>query len=427
MSDQDTSEIRAARQELDEVIDEIRAVPGFERFLAPPTFHDIAVVATEAPIVYLAAADPGGVALVVSGQDVRSVDLPELSADALRTEVERHLAAYTAYREAPDRRRDAWSASLDEICAWLWTTTMGPVLGALAGAPAATLVAGGLLGLLPLHAAWTPDASQPTGRRHALDDLTLNYAPNARALAAARAIATDTPASRLLAVIDPRPVTGSPLPWAVVEGAAATAAFGGESTSLVGGAATRRNVLRAIADADVLHLACHGYADLVTPLDSGLRLAGNHDVTLRDLMTMPLRVRLAVLSACETSLPGTALPDEVVALPTGLLQAGVAGVIASLWAVPDRSTAMLMTDFHRRWRDAPARPPQDVLREAQRWLRDTTNDEKREAWIALQTGGPQWLPPSVTKDFIRALDYRDPDARDQAAIRAWGAFTHIGA
>ena len=78
-------------------------------------------------------------------------------------------------------------------------------------------------------------------------------------------------------------------------------------------------------------------------------LAGNRWITLR-VLAMKLHVRLAVLSACETALPGTGLPDEVVALPTGLLQAGVAGVIASQWAVPDLGTAILMAEFYRRWR-----------------------------------------------------------------------------
>lgn len=57
-------------------------------------------------------------------------------------------------------------------------------------------------------------------------------------------------------------------------------------------------------------------------------------------------MRLALLSACETGLPGTQLPDEVVSLPTRLLQAGVAGVAASLWSVADLSTTLLLVRFY---------------------------------------------------------------------------------
>jgi CHAT domain-containing protein len=71
-------------------------------------------------------------------------------------------------------------------------------------------------------------------------------------------------------------------------------------------------------------------------------------LTVRDLLEseQPGR-RLVTLSACETGIVGTELPDEVVALPSALLQAGFGGVAASLWSVADISTAMLMEHFYR--------------------------------------------------------------------------------
>ena len=62
------------------------------------------------------------------------------------------------------------------------------------------------------------------------------------------------------------------------------------------------------------------------------------------------QARLATLSACETGIVGTDLPDEVVMLPSALLEAGYAGVAASLWSVADFSTAMLMVRFYQCWR-----------------------------------------------------------------------------
>ena len=104
-------------------------------------------------------------------------------------------------------------------------------------------------------------------------------------------------------------------------------------------------------------------------------LAGKHALTLRDLLDIRLdHARLAVLSACETGVPGTELPDEVVSLPAGMLQAGVAGAVASLWSVNDLSTAMLMERFYRLWRKDGVEPAH-ALRQAQIWLRDTTNRE----------------------------------------------------
>jgi CHAT domain-containing protein len=55
-------------------------------------------------------------------------------------------------------------------------------------------------------------------------------------------------------------------------------------------------------------------------------------------------------------LVGTWLTDESVGLPTAFLSAGAAGVVGSLWSVPDASTAVLMAEFYRIWRTEPVDP-----------------------------------------------------------------------
>ena len=69
------------------------------------------------------------------------------------------------------------------------------------------------------------------------------------------------------------------------------------------------------------------------PLESGLLMADNEMLTLREIMALEAgKARLAFLSACDTGIPGVDMPDEVLSLPAGLTQAGVAGVVASLWS-----------------------------------------------------------------------------------------------
>jgi hypothetical protein len=429
--------IRAARTELDAVIDEIRTVDGFKHFLAPPTFDDVAAVAQQSPLIYFAAAEYGGLALIVrSAADppVAHVPLDSLTANTLRERVEAHLRAYTDYRADPTGRRAVWHTALDEMTGWLWPHVVGPVIERLAAllgdihsaGARVDVVAGGLLGLLPLHAAWTPapTPANPNHRRYALDELSISYSPNARALQASRDLAAAIMPSRLLAVIDPAPVAAPPLPYAAVEARAVSAALGLAHVELAGRTATPVRFRHEATGSEVLHLVCHGRADLDQPLRSGLLLAGR-PVDLEQLMAMQLRVRLAVLSACETALPGTELPDEVIGLPTGLLQAGVAGIIASQWAVPDRATAMLITEFARRWR-CGATEPVDALRGAQQWMRDTTNREKIDHWRRARSGSPA-LPANVVDEFVLPLVAADPDARDHANPAAWAAFAHLGA
>ena len=428
MDDPAVRALREARLALDEVVAEIQRVRGFEDFLATPTFDDVAQAAEEQPLAYVAAAEHGGLALVVRGDDVTHVDLPELGREPVDTLTRHYLDRYAEFRDDPGPNRAGWDSTLADTTSWLWPRLMEPLLSELADADAVTLVPGGVLGLLPLHAAWRPDASRPTGREHALDRLAISYAPNARSLSASRAAAARIPGRRVLAVATPgRRGEHRDLALAAHEGGAACAAFPGKGTML------NRNlsvgtVAAAMGTADVVHFACHAYADPAVPLESGLVLADDQVLTVRELMGMNLRVRLALLSACETLVPGRELPDEVVALPTGLVQAGAAGVIASLWAVPNLESAVLMVEFYRRWRAGDSAPAQ-ALRDAQRWVRDTPVSGKVARYArdleAAADSQDEWPPEEVADALLDEFAQADrtPGLAD---LGGWAAFAHVG-
>ena len=135
-------DIRVAREELDAVIEEIRAVPGYEDFLAVPTFDDVAAVAEDGPLVYVAAAEPGGLALVVQGSEVTHVPLDGLTAGVLREQVTAHLDRYAQYRASREAGYPQWNASLEEVTAWLWDEVMGPVLDHVGQVTDLVIVAG---------------------------------------------------------------------------------------------------------------------------------------------------------------------------------------------------------------------------------------------------------------------------------------------
>jgi CHAT domain-containing protein len=50
-----------------------------------------------------------------------------------------------------------------------------------------------------------------------------------------------------------------------------------------------------------------------------------------------------------------------------MMQAGIPGVIGSLWPVNDGSTALLMLGFYKFWRQ-DGKSPQEALKRAQKWL-----------------------------------------------------------
>lgn len=192
--------------------------------------------------------------------------------------------------------------------------------------------------------------------------------------------------------------------------------------------ATLAAVTEALNTGNILHFACHGVADLTEPLNSRLILANDEPLTLAALSRSagPLRrqhVRLAVLSTCESQLPGLRLPDEVISLPAAMLQAGAIGIIASQWPVSGLATALLMTRFYSAWR-ADDQEPTEALHTAQEWLRDTTNAEKAA------TLDPRQLNSRIAAEALRPL-WREiirkpPDERSFAHVSDWGAFSYIG-
>ena len=151
--------------------------------------------------------------------------------------------------------------------------------------------------------------------------------------------------------------------------------------------ASRGAVLQALPVADVAHFSCHGGANWADPESSGLMMANNEMLTIKDLFELHLPgARLATLSACETGVPGTRLPDEVVSLPSAFIRAGFAGAIGSLWTVREDSTAWLMTRFYQLWR-TEGKQPLFALAKAQKELREVEEFRHPFYWAAFYMTG----------------------------------------
>jgi|CXWL01.1.fsa_nt_gi CHAT domain-containing protein len=424
--------LRASRDELEAVIAEIRTVDGYVRFMKPIDFAEIVDAAGEAPLVYIGSTTQEGFALIVDPRERSAVAvwLAELSEARVAEHVERYALAYARYRSSLPRKepdRQFWWEALDAITAWAWDAAMSQVLRALGDATEATLVPVGLLGFVPLHAAWMAEPSNGrTRRRYALDTVAWKYAPNARALAGARSAAATVQNDRLLVVDSPSAErVDLDLPFSHAEVSAAVATFPDHQV-YQGESATRENLRAAWSGAACVHLSCHGWADFVEPLESGLVLAGEERLRLREILSNRLGARLVVLSSCESGILGGALPDEVVSLPAGLLQAGSAAAVASLWTVSGRATALLMFRFYELWRSGAAVSAAEGLRQAQIWVRDTTNAEKASYFQARLPGAGHAVSSLGAQMLWRDLFNKDPLARDESHPYYWAAFTYVG-
>ena len=412
-SHQTLTQIRDAQAALASAVADVRHVPGFEDFLARLSWEQVLAASRPAPLVYVACGSQGGVALIVDPSErIRVVWLPDLSVWSLLPESLHALGLFRGDLD-PRTQSDWWG----ELTSWMWTAIMGPLFEALPDEHQLTLIPGGSLALLPLHAAARPDATAATGYRYAIDDKVLSYSPNARASLASFDRARASVANSLLCIVNPGPSSYGLLAHADREIEGIRTTF--PTTRVVRGRdATRDNVQAALGGFDVLHFACHAVAESAEPMASGLILAADRRLTLEDLIASELEaVRLIVLSACETAVAGDAIPDEVISLPVGLLHAGAAGVIASQWPVFDVSTMLLMTRFYELWRSEHATPAV-ALREAQRWLRDATAAELHARFPSVEE-----LLPGTSSDLERA---RWMGTRPAAHPESWAAFVCIG-
>jgi CHAT domain-containing protein len=454
--------IAQTRSDLDEAVAAIRREPGFEEFLVSSSLKAIFFAAKETPLVYIAATPIGGMALVVSSNDrskkkrneidtdsnpaITSLWLDNLTDAALSymvwgwyddVRLRRYLSYIGSYehwrREPKDHEaRNAWLIIMEQITRWLWGVLMESLVKFLVSTQyqQCILIPQGLLGLLPLHAAWTQDDDTPTGRRYALDEIAFSYAPNARVIATSQPMMLRNAPNDLLAVDEPYPVNAPRLEYSNMEVEAISSYFG-SPLILHGEEATRSKLLTTVESnllPPIWHLSCHGTGHPARPLESGLLLAHDEWLTLRDLLNLrlPEDVRLAVLSACEVGVPDKNLPDEVINLPTGLLQAGVVSVVATLWAVNELSTALLLLRFYELWRSKGVAPV-EALRQAQIWVRDTTNKQKAEYIKAfLPEFASNRVPIATAKHLHRQLLLRRLHEHDFAHPYYWAAFGFTG-
>ncbi|KAG1720704.1 CHAT domain-containing protein [Suillus lakei] len=311
------------------VVEEIRKIKGFSRFLLPPLFSDLQDAARDGPIIML----------IASGWSCNAIIIPHTQPPTsiqLATSVEKLQTLVAKFQRTSE-------AVLKNALTELWDDVIRPVVENLGG-----FVQRGsriwwcptsVFNFLPLHAAGEYN------RKHGqfLSRLYISsYTPSLTALL----IANNHPDGALFTLNGVEPeleLVRNLLPLAPDPPSLSAVAF----TKITSVDATKSRALRALQDNTWLHFACHGTQNYEEPFKSAF-LMRDQPLSLHDITQMDLSHHsFAFLSACDTAVGTRSTPDEVIHLAAGLQFVGIKSVVGTLWQVDDSTVQHLVEAFYK--------------------------------------------------------------------------------
>ncbi|GAA1013205.1 hypothetical protein Aple_016920 [Acrocarpospora pleiomorpha] len=385
---------RQVASELADVLHQIKGLDGFASFAQPPTLDELQAQAGAGPIVTFNISPVRSDALILTRLGVAPLHLPDLDQATLTDKINDFHQALADSTRRRDTVKLAAQEKIRDVLAWLWEVAAGPVLHQLGihepprdGTdvrqwPRLWWAPGGLLGLLPIHAAGHHTSDPDPDHRCVMDRVVSSYTPTITALRYARqhtsnqapptgdeqalivampttpglryrgrlpkvAREADLVAARLPGAIR---LTEPSRPRAATPGANATGIATDISIDQEQVTPTRAHVLAHLPDCVIAHFACHGQSDPTDPSQSKLLLHDHQDdpLTVASLAPLTLRnARLAYLSACSTALTSdTQLLDEAIHLASAFQMAGFPHVIGTLWPISDAYAVQVADTFY---------------------------------------------------------------------------------
>ena len=168
---------------------------------------------------------------------------------------------------------------------------------------------------------------------------------------------------------------------------------------LTGRQATKKEFLRNVESADLIHIAAHGDAErgeilLAAPSGTGEDQAVPVDevmLKMSDLETKRIQAQLVVLSSCYSA-RGKVQGEGVVGMARAFLGAGARAVLVTLWAVDDSVTYPMMGIFYGGLLDGKS--ASDALSDAMKVVRESQEVFRHARF---------WAPFILLGDDVRPL------------------------
>ncbi|KAF5724523.1 hypothetical protein FMUND_697 [Fusarium mundagurra] len=385
-------------RELEELIVEIRKVPGFEDLWTAPTEAEMFDAAKNGPIVVINVSRARCDALLIENQLMRSLALPNITNDL--------------YQFA--RAGDFGSSMVLE---WTWDNITQPVLNALGysksseeGAwPRVWWIPTALLTLFPLHAA---GYHRTESSETVLDRVVSSYSSSIRAIIRGRQKGSSSSFSSKARI-----VTNVNKEIDIVQKLCELAGLG-----TVQPRPCKEPVSKCLLDCTVFHFAGHGYTDEDDPSNSHLRLEDWKEDPFRvaDLQRMNLREHapfLAYLSACGTGqMKRYNLVDESIHLISAYQLAGFRHVIGTLWKVSDQCCVDIARTTYETLRDS------GLSDEGVSWGLHRASRELRDKWVKEQKQeNRKGCKDEDGRDIMSVEE--EPEVGEQLR---WAPYVHFG-
>ena len=340
---------RRLLKERDKLISQIRALPGFDRFLTFPLFDTLRSASASGPVI------------IINHSRWRS-DILVLHHKTSPSLIQTHDDFYDRAKALKDelltvRVKDGldsnqYDEALASVLAELYELIGKPVIERLRQlqVPEQSRIwwcPTSVFCSLPLHA-MGPIPSDNGELRYFLDLYISSYTPSLSALIQSRSGRgsglrfSDRPSVLLVAQTDPSlPTVGGEIQ--VIR------ALDTEVTSLISEAATPAAVLDGFLHHRFVHFACHGTLEANKPFEAGFELHGDERLTLLEIVRADLpTAEFAFLSACHTAeVTEGSIMDEGLHLAAAVQYSGFRSVVGTMWAMVDEDGPDLAENFYK--------------------------------------------------------------------------------
>jgi CHAT domain-containing protein len=362
MDDDSADDIRAADQfgrvvlkqrgllkERNKLISQIRALPGFDRFLTSPSFDTLRSAASSGPVIIINHSEwRSDIIILLHNASPSLIPTPADFYD--RTEALKDKLLRSRAKDGLDSSK--YDQTLASVLAELYELIGKPVMDRLCQlqvpdhsriwwCPTSVFCS------LPLHA-MGPVPSDDGELRYFLDLYICSYTPSLSALIQSRnrdsgSRSSDRPSVLLVAQTDSSlPTVGGEIQ--VVR------ALDTEVTSLISEAATPAAVLNGFQHHRFVHFACHGTLEVGKPFEAGFELHRKERLTLLEIVRADLpTAEFAFLSACHTAeVTEGSIVDEALHLAAAVQYSGFRSVVGTMWAMVDEDGRDLAENFYKK-------------------------------------------------------------------------------